>query len=330
MKLSSIVLATLMLPSWCVSAWAGSLEYWKFNQPLSRLEIITDNDVRPQVKLLANPTRLVVDLVGVKVGKTQRKKISSYIKQVRIGQFNSQTGRMVVELDDQYTMRPWEVKVRSLAPNRWYVQLPKFQTPDIYTPPPENPVAIKVPPAKPHPKYRGVVVIDPGHGGKDPGAIGLRSLQEKKVVLDISQKVTQILEKRGIQVIITRRNDTFVSLQGRVNIAEKYNAKAFVSIHANAISKSKTYVNGLETYYFSTGLRLAQSIHRSIIRRLDVRDRGVRRARFYVLRKTSMPAVLVETGFVTGSSDSAKLANSSYRTRMAEAIAEGIISYMGK
>jgi N-acetylmuramoyl-L-alanine amidase len=338
MNLKSIVLATLMLPSWCFSAWAGSLEYWKFNQPLNRLEIITNNGVRPQVQLLSNPTRLVIDLAGVTVGPTERKEVTSYIKEVRIGQFDSQTGRMVVELDENYTIRPWEVQIRSLAPNRWYIQLPKFQTPDIYTPPEEN-VAIKVPPAKPLPQSssssssyysnsRSVIVIDPGHGGKDPGAIGLRSIQEKKIVLDISQKVTQILEKRGYRVIMTRQNDRFVSLQGRVNIAEKYKAKAFISIHANSISRSKTSVNGVETYYYSSGYRLAQSIHRSIIRRLDVRDRGVRKARFYVLRKTSMPAVLVEVGFVTGSSDSAKLSNASYRQRMAEAIAEGIISHV--
>ena len=334
MKFRSIILASLMLPSWCVSAWAGSLQYWKFNQPQSRLEIITDNDVRPQVQLLANPTRLVVDLKGVTVGSTTRKKVTSYIKEVRIGQFNSQTGRMVVELSENYTMRPWEVKVRSLAPNRWYIQLPKFQTPEIYNLPGEDPVAVKVPPAKPHPQYstysssRSVIVIDPGHGGKDPGALGLRGLREKKIVLDISQKVSQILEKRGYKVIMTRNNDKFISLQGRVNIAEKYNAKAFISIHANAISMSKTHVNGLETYYFSSGYRLAKSIHRNILRRLDIRDRGVKRARFYVLRKTSMPAVLVETGFVTGSSDSAKLANYSFRQRMAEAIAEGIMAHL--
>jgi N-acetylmuramoyl-L-alanine amidase len=327
-KLSSIVLAALILPAWHVSAWAGSLEYWKFDLPQNRLEIITDDQVQPQAQLLANPTRLVIDLPGTQLQQpTERQEVSSYVKEVRIGQFNSQTTRIVVELADNYTMRPWEVKVRSLTPNRWYVQLPKFQTPEVYTLPSENSVAISVPPPKPYPKSRLVIVIDPGHGGQDPGAIGLRSLREKQVVLAISQEVARILSEKGIQVVMTRNNDTFISLQGRVDIAEQSQSHGFVSIHANSMGRNQTQVNGLETYYYSSGKRLAQTIHRSILRRLDIRDRKVRRARFYVLRKTSMPAVLVEVGFVTGSIDNRNLASSAYRQQMAEAIAAGIIEY---
>lgn len=328
MKIKSIVLAALVFPWWCFSAWAGSLQYWKFNQPQSRLEIITDDDVRPQAQLLPNPTRLVIDLPNTKIGATERQEVSSFVKEVRIGQFNHQTTRIVVELADDYTMRPWEVRVRSLAPNRWYVQLPKFQTPDVYTLPSEEPVAIRVPPPTPHPPNRAIIVIDPGHGGKDPGAIGLGGLQEKVVVLSISQEVAQVLRQRGFQVVMTRNNDTFVSLQERVAIAERHNGNVFVSIHANAVGRNQTQVNGLETYYFQSGLRLAQTIHRTILRRLNVRDRNVRRARFYVLRNTSMPAVLVEVGFLTGSIDNRNLSNPTYRQRMGEAIAEGIIEYL--
>ncbi len=232
-------------------------------------------------------------------------------------------------------MRPWEVKVRSLANNRWYVQLSDFQPHSVYSLPPEEaPVAIIVPAAKPSsPVYRGsgryTVVIDAGHGGRDPGAIGLGGLQEKRVVLSISTEVARILRERGFNVVMTRSGDSFVSLRGRVQKAENSKANVFVSIHANAVGGNKTEVNGMETFYFSSGYRLALSIHRNIVRGVTIaRNRGVKKARFYVLRKTSMPAALVEVGFVTGSTDNRNLNSASYRKKMAEAIANGITEYL--
>ncbi|MEM7726537.1 MAG: N-acetylmuramoyl-L-alanine amidase [Cyanobacteria bacterium P01_A01_bin.45] len=173
-----------------------------------------------------------------------------------------------------------------------------------------------------------VVMIDPGHGGKDPGAIGIRGLREKDVILPISQRVAKILEQNGYQAVLTRRTDYFVSLKGRVVMAEKANAAVFVSIHANALAKSRPDISGLEVYYYNSGYNLAQKVRRSILRAVKVRDRRVRKARFYVLRKTSMPAILVETGYVTGREDAAKLRQSSYRDKMAEGIARGIMDYL--
>ncbi|MCT7971463.1 N-acetylmuramoyl-L-alanine amidase [Laspinema olomoucense] len=179
------------------------------------------------------------------------------------------------------------------------------------------------------PTSRRVVVIDAGHGGSDPGAIGIGGLREKEVVLDISQQVAQILEQNGVTVVMTRQDDRTIDLAPRTQLANRVNANLFVSIHANAISMSRPDVNGLETYYFNSGQRLAQTIHRSMLRSFgNMRDRGVRRARFYVLRHTNMPAVLVETGFVTGRDDARMLANPTERTRMAEAIAQGILQYI--
>jgi N-acetylmuramoyl-L-alanine amidase len=111
-------------------------------------------------------------------------------------------------------------------------------------------------------------------------------------------------------------------------MAERMNANIFVSIHANSISLSRPDISGLETYYYSSGQRLARSIHSSILQSVDVDDRGIRTARFYVLRKTSMPSVLVEVGFVTGREDAAKLSSPSYRTQMAQAITRGILQYL--
>lgn len=171
-------------------------------------------------------------------------------------------------------------------------------------------------------------MIDPGHGGQDPGAIGIGGLQEKDVILPISIMVKQYLEQQGIQVSLTRDSDFFVSLDGRTTMANRAGADLFVSIHANAISMSRPEVNGVETYYYQSGQRLAQMIHNSILRRINIRDRGVRTARFYVLRNSNMPSVLVETGFVTGRDDAPNLANPTFRQQMAEAIALGILEYI--
>ncbi|HEY9629180.1 MAG TPA: N-acetylmuramoyl-L-alanine amidase [Coleofasciculaceae cyanobacterium] len=178
------------------------------------------------------------------------------------------------------------------------------------------------------PSGRLRVVIDPGHGGSDPGAVGIGGLQEKKVVLAIAEQVASYLEQQGVQVIMTRSDDSDVELEPRVQIAEQANASLFVSIHANAISLDRPEVNGIETYYFSSGEQLAQVIQDSIVRETNMNDKGIRQARFYVLRRTSMPAVLIETGFVTGSEDAARLADEGFRNQMARAIAQGILQYV--
>jgi len=178
------------------------------------------------------------------------------------------------------------------------------------------------------PNARALVVIDPGHGGKDPGALGIGGLREVDVILPIALQVARLLEQQGVQVVLTRNSDYFVELAGRTEIANRVNADIFVSIHANAMD-NRPDISGLETYYFTSGLTLARIIHNSILQTLNtLPDRGVRSARFYVLRNSAMPSVLVETGFVTGYDDSAKLATPAYQNQMAEAIARGILQYL--
>jgi N-acetylmuramoyl-L-alanine amidase len=187
----------------------------------------------------------------------------------------------------------------------------------------------RVPPRSPRiPSGRVVVMIDPGHGGKDSGAVGIGGLQEKNIILPISQKLARILQQNGVQVILTRNSDYFVSLQGRLDLAERANADVFVSIHTNSAGLQRPDVSGLETYYYDSGLSLARIVHSNILRSVNVRDRGVRRARFYVLRKSSMPSILIEAGYMTGREDIAKLKNPQYQNQMAEAIARGVLQYL--
>ena len=202
--------------------------------------------------------------------------------------------------------------------------IPRLDPPGFNTEPPQT----RPQPRQPVPNGKVLVVIDPGHGGKDSGAPGLGGLLEKDVVLPISTKLARILEQNGVQVVLTRDADFFVELQGRVNIAKRVNATLFVSIHANAVD-NRSDVNGLEVYYYDTGYALAETVRQSILQNIStLNNRGTRKARFYVLRKNSMPAILVETGYMTGREDNPRLGSPEYQSRMAEGIARGVLNYL--
>lgn len=212
-------------------------------------------------------------------------------------------------------------------PQAIVVQLVRPGAATAATPPVLNPT----PAPLPTPSGRAIVVIDPGHGGPDVGAVGIGGLRETNVVLDISLEVSRLLQQQGVIVYLTRTDERDVDLPPRVALAERVKANVFVSIHANAISLSRPDVNGVETYHAPGavgGARLARAIHNSILQSLNVRDRGVRSARFYVVRNASMPSVLVETGFVTGAEDARNLANPSWRKQMAAAIARGVLQFL--
>lgn len=340
MLLPAVMLSVLGLAT---PAEAGKLTYWNFDFKDARIDLITSSGVKPRALVVPNPTRVIIDLPNTSVSKAKNlKKINGrYIKALRVAQFNKSTTRVVLELSRRYTLSPGKIEIKGIAPNRWFVRLPKIFSVRDANPRSQKLVSVRVPPAAlPRPSTtsspsvpvkRGakVVVIDPGHGGRDPGAVG-NGLYEKNVVFSISNEVIAELRRRGINAISTRTRDVEVDLQPRVNKAEGVRASAFVSIHANAISLSRPDINGLETYYYasSSGYRLARNIHNSVLRKVNIGDRGIRQARFYVLRQTSMPAVLVETGFITGAKDSASFKSSTYRQTMAKAIADGIIQYL--
>ncbi|MEH1903207.1 MAG: N-acetylmuramoyl-L-alanine amidase [Nostoc sp.] len=195
--------------------------------------------------------------------------------------------------------------------------------------PTDNPRPISQPRTHPSvPRGKLLVVIDPGHGGKDSGAPGLGGLLEKDVILPIGKRVAAILEQNGVQAVLTRDADFFVELQGRVDIAKRVNATLFVSIHANSVD-NRPDVNGLEVYYYDSGYALAEVVRNTILQDIGtIKNRGTRKARFYVLRKSSMPSILVETGYMTGYEDNPRLGTREYQNRMAEAIAHGILKYL--
>jgi N-acetylmuramoyl-L-alanine amidase len=169
------------------------------------------------------------------------------------------------------------------------------------------------------------VVLDPGHGGRDYGA-RYGSLREKDLNLDVAKRVERILRKKGVSTYLTRRSDYFVSLTTRASRANRYRNSIYVSIHFNAArNRSAT---GIETFYLSSrGRRLGYQIQSRMVSRLGTRNRGLKKRGFSVLRKTRGPAVLVECGFLTNSWERNRCRSSSYRQRVAQAIADGIVYY---
>ena len=271
------------------------------------------------------------------------------IKEVRLGKPFQGYTRLVIEFKSNVGLNPSKLKLVGVSPNKWelkFVGMPvkgfeyigegsvdrniirnskyKYSSPPTFKP-------LNLASLKNVKRGRYLVVIDPGHGGPDPGAVGPKGLKESDVVLDVSRQVSSILSVKGVKVLMTRKYQTDLDLQPRVTLANKANADAFISIHANATRGYRSDVNGIETYYYSgyQGLRLAKSLQEEVLKvSRNSPDRGVRRGRFYVIRKTNMPAALVEIGFLTGSLDSKMLMQADHRKNLAFAISKGILNYL--
>jgi len=167
------------------------------------------------------------------------------------------------------------------------------------------------------------VVIDAGHGGYDRGGIPGQRVAEKDMTLDVAQRLKRVLAASGYRVVMTRDSDVFVSLGGRVAIANSYPNGLFVCIHFN--SANRMGAGGIETYFYSRdSLPLASAIHYFVAGGAPSSNRGVRRRGYYVLRKTNIPAVLVECGFLTNPTEAAYAQTASYRQKLAEEIAAGV------
>lgn len=197
-----------------------------------------------------------------------------------------------------------------------------------------------------------IIVLDPGHGGKSIGAIGDRKVFEKKAVLDITMKTKELLSNAGISVRMTRTGDTTMDLSERTEKAVKFGADLFVSIHLNfAGNKAAT---GVETYvlscqgfpstvagkpenqsnpgnvYDKSNTILAYHVHRGILGSTSAEDRGIKHARFNVIRDASCPAILIECGFLSNAAEEAKIIDSEYRQKIAMGISNGILEYIKK
>ena len=167
------------------------------------------------------------------------------------------------------------------------------------------------------------IVVDAGHGGHDRGGVPGQRISEKDKTLDVAQRLKRILQASGYRVVMTRDSDVFIPLGTRCAIANAHPGATFVSIHFNCASRAGA--NGIETYYYrSDSAGLAQSIHRNVLSGAPSENRGIRRRGFYVLRRTAIPSVLVECGFLTNPTEGSLALNANYRQKLAEQIARGI------
>jgi N-acetylmuramoyl-L-alanine amidase len=170
------------------------------------------------------------------------------------------------------------------------------------------------------------VVLDPGHGGHDRGA-SIGYVFEKHLALDTARRVEQLLKQQGIKVVMTRSRDVFIPLPDRASAGNRYRNAIFVSLHYNYNRGGSG--NGVETYYNrSSSYSLAAYIQAYLVQRSRMGNRGVKTANFHVIRNTTRnPAVLVECGFVSNSSERARMMTGEFRARIAEGIAQGIVAY---
>ena len=217
-------------------------------------------------------------------------------------------------------------------------------------PAPKQPIVLPTMPEKPVPEVVNyhttggiggkTIVLDPGHGGSDPGAIGPTGLQEKEVTLPIAEYLKSILEAKGARVILTRTTDVDVygphasgvdELQARVNVANGNRADAFISIHINSFSNPN--VGGIATYYFDgsdQSKKLASAVQGQIAEHSGFNgDRGIQPGNLYVLRHSLMPSILVELGFISNPKEEGHLKETSTRQEFANELAKGLELYFG-
>ncbi|MFC3886171.1 SH3 domain-containing protein [Bacillus songklensis] len=186
-------------------------------------------------------------------------------------------------------------------------------------------------PASPSPVSSAVltgktIVIDAGHGGKDSGTVGQKGAFEKDLALNTARLVVSSLEKAGANVIMTRSDDTFISLSDRVAVSHKYKADAFISIHYNSASPKSS---GVMSFYYTAAKeeKLAKCIQESLVQYTNMKDMGVRFGNFHVIRENKQPAVLLELGFLSNPSEEQYVKSKAFQESAAKAISEGIVRY---
>jgi N-acetylmuramoyl-L-alanine amidase len=222
-------------------------------------------------------------------------------------------------------------RVVERLPQPFYIE-PDFRVEKPPAPPPPAPPPKPTPPPSLPTLVGKKVVIDAGHGGKDPGTLGppgFSRLSEKTIVLLVANEVARLLRDRGATVISTRTTDRFLELDDRAAIAQRNRADLFVSVHADSASRrgacgSTVYIgrsvssqSSSAAWYIKRALSLA-----------GIECRGVQRANYRVLVAHSRPAVLVECGFLTNAGDASRLNTQAYRSKIAAAIARGVADYL--
>jgi N-acetylmuramoyl-L-alanine amidase len=184
---------------------------------------------------------------------------------------------------------------------------------------------------KPIRPQRGLIVIDPGHGGKDPGAVSCLGYHEKEVNLAVAKYLDSMLRQKGFETILTRRSDVYVSLGERADLANRHGADLFVSVHADSVDSSSP--KGFTVYTARMSSKRSIQVGQSIVQELagtGTSNRGLRKANYQVLIKTQCPSVLIEMGYLSNLWEAQRLRDANMQHRLAQAIATGIQRFADK
>ena len=303
----------------------------------NRLLIATSGKVTPKVFTMTGPDRIVIDLPDTKFSSTYGQdlnqqgagtlEVTDYpvVSKVRYSLFSDKpsTVRIVIDLTQSSGYHVTQEGTSLLVLD--------LNSDSTSTPSTENPGTTPViPPNTTNPDENNgnkVIVLDAGHGDHDSGAVGVTGKLEKDLNLSLILKVEALLKKEsGVDVILTRDDDTFVSLTGRAKVANDLGADVFISIHANSAGSS---ASGTETFYYKNQDKaLATIVHKHLVSATGFKDRKVKSGNLSVLRNTKMPAALLEIGFLSNKTEEAAMFKEDFQNRVAQGIVDGIKEYL--
>lgn len=312
--------------------WANHIDIANGDEKLRLVLEATDKvKVDSSVSVVPYP-RLIVNIKGADLGNIQKtlELDSTIADKVEFFQQGDKWVQMIIDLP--VVVSPSDYKVFTL-PSNAAAGRPFRVVADIKKP--------KLLPFQFKPGLKNkLIVIDPGHGGIDPGAIGPANTKEKTVTLQVAKEVQALLEKAGAKVIMTREKDREVAsaeasdaqeLGARTAIANSQKTDLFISIHANAFSRRAA--GGTSTYYFPKSaydILLARHLQAGLLSEAGLSDRGVHQAGFYVIKRTIVPATLVELAFISNPEEEKLLNTPSFQKKLAQGIFQGIESFFAQ
>jgi len=309
--------------------------------------ILTDAFVPPKARML--PDRLVLDFKGVEVLKPQTIPVlkSSRVKSIRIGQFSKEPliarvvfdlkreikfetaalygkGKISVEISDSGSSKPL-VADSGIKVN---IEKPKFSTPAKKTI--EKPEKQTVNKKINKRALKGkIIIVDPGHGGADPGAFGPGGVPEKIINLKTASYLAEYLKNHGAIVYLTRRSDIRNKLSRIVDFANRNKGDIYVGVHFNSIDNPN--ISGTETHYYnSNSYKLAKAVQDKLLSGIRRQDRGIKRTMLYTIHHASMPAIIVEPIYMTHFQDGLLIKSKSFQKEVARDIALGIEDFFNE
>lgn len=293
------------------------------------LHIAYNGQVKPTITTLNNPERIVIDFPQSDFSDEFKSKfvfddnghgnlkIADYpdVQGIRYAKWETDTVRFVIDAN-------YALNYESISTSEGLLSLTLSMKTDTTIPDSET--------TTPKPKDQFTIVIDAGHGGKDSGAVSVNNRYEKTLNLGIANKVAELAKNEPkLNIVLTRSTDVFLELSERVSIANNLNADLFVSIHGNSID-GKPSVGGTETYYYrSDSKAFAEVMHKYLMKGTELKDRGVKIASHHVTRNTKMPAILLEIGFLSNSTEENKMYTEAFQYQVAQQIVNGLKAYLG-